>query len=807
MSFNRQDLLNWIQRFEGLSRTVYIDTKGIATIGIGFNIVDSSADSTLLQAGITSPTIQQLRSAGTILKSVASSNIKVTDSRLTSAQKAKIYNLGFTDDNPCYTILAVQVAPTVNFLQNKIFGTTIWNKISDPRQIAIIDIAFNLGQNKFSKFQQFINDVKSAATETNSELSAECWWEAGSDLLNSNWSTDVQQDRVTADYQAVVGYAAPINWNTGGRPRPLTGFIWANTPVRLAPEQFYPWSWDVNVNPDDGPPFDLHYDWNWSPFNSNNSGIPTPPAVDTSGANTGSSISGGINISGGTNTDGGGDINGGTNVGGSFNLNGGNDNSGGNNTNGGTDTPPNATPITTVWVSDANYSYSWYAVNPYTGQIIEGPDKSPPQDAPHVLGNNFAMVNGILCQWDDGQQIWVPVLLQNPNVNPNNPDNSSSGNNYLASNLNSYGDDGTLPTDDSNFGGSNTINIVSSTSVNPWSSDPLGLNITGGDDTTDNTTDNSGNTSLPGDDSSPAGDNTIDIPGAGTTDPWNWDPLGTQGTSTYSPPTDAGTDNSTTGGNNPPVADGNAAFDDSNSSADNNAAGGNDAADNSNNSGDNVADNSNAGGGTVAGGGAGDGTGSSTYDDSGGWIYGADTHAGTPPITIDGSTEGGSGGCFVAGTLISTANGLTPIEEIKEGDNVFTYDGNSKGNILHIVEKVFVSESTEIISLDIETEKLQCTPLHRFYTGKWVPAKELNVGDRIMDIKGEWKELKAMNKEAKNQTVHNFQVNTNHNYFVGKTAILVHNMKVSDPNRWEYLDPTTFDDWLGIIDDPSLNAG
>ena len=118
-----------------------------------------------------------------------------------------------------------------------------------------------------------------------------------------------------------------------------------------------------------------------------------------------------------------------------------------------------------------------------------------------------------------------------------------------------------------------------------------------------------------------------------------------------------------------------------------------------------------------------------------------------------------------------------------------------------------MSESTEIISLDIETEKLQCTPLHRFYTGKWVPAKELNVGDRIMDIKGEWKELKAMNKEAKNQTVHNFQVNTNHNYFVGKTAILVHNMKVSDPNRWEYLDPTTFDDWLGIIDDPSLNAG
>ena len=146
-----------------------------------------------------------------------------------------------------------------------------------------------------------------------------------------------------------------------------------------------------------------------------------------------------------------------------------------------------------------------------------------------------------------------------------------------------------------------------------------------------------------------------------------------------------------------------------------------------------------------------------------------------------GGTGGGGskgGGCFVKDTLISTANGMIPIEHVKEGDAVYSYDFESKKEELKPVEEIFISERDQIIVLDFGAEKIRCTPPHKFYTGEWVAAFELKVGDSIMDIKGQWNKIQNIQHEVKLQQVINFRVNKNHNYFVGKMALLVHNDKL-----------------------------
>lgn len=57
-----------------------------------------------------------------------------------------------------------------------------------------------------------------------------------------------------------------------------------------------------------------------------------------------------------------------------------------------------------------------------------------------------------------------------------------------------------------------------------------------------------------------------------------------------------------------------------------------------------------------------------------------------------------SGGCFVAGTMISTDDGFTPIEEIKVGDRVWSEDTATCEKALKKVKKVFVRE--KIVSSD-----------------------------------------------------------------------------------------------------------
>ncbi len=55
--------------------------------------------------------------------------------------------------------------------------------------------------------------------------------------------------------------------------------------------------------------------------------------------------------------------------------------------------------------------------------------------------------------------------------------------------------------------------------------------------------------------------------------------------------------------------------------------------------------------------------------------------------------------CFIAGTLILTADGEVPIEDIKSGDKVWTYNIDSGEEELAEVPNIFARNSQEFIKL------------------------------------------------------------------------------------------------------------
>ena len=138
-----------------------------------------------------------------------------------------------------------------------------------------------------------------------------------------------------------------------------------------------------------------------------------------------------------------------------------------------------------------------------------------------------------------------------------------------------------------------------------------------------------------------------------------------------------------------------------------------------------------------------------------------------------------NGKCFVAGTLISTPLGLIPIEEIKAGDKVYSFDEDTKFVSENTVETVFVRETTELVNISIGTETIRSTPDHPFYVPKkgFTNAVELRAGDILLNINGEYVIIEKIQHEILESPikVYNFRVANYHTYFVGENNVGVHN--------------------------------
>ena len=142
-------------------------------------------------------------------------------------------------------------------------------------------------------------------------------------------------------------------------------------------------------------------------------------------------------------------------------------------------------------------------------------------------------------------------------------------------------------------------------------------------------------------------------------------------------------------------------------------------------------------------------------------------------MTITGSCNCGSGGCFLAGTEISLADGSTkPIESIEAGDVVMAWDmksGELKPDPVRAVQ-----DPREVDSYLILNDRLRVTASHPMLSdGEWVKAGDLKVGDHLTAADGSVVTVATIEKVPGPVTVYNFEVNPYGTYVAN--GIVVHN--------------------------------
>jgi hypothetical protein len=132
--------------------------------------------------------------------------------------------------------------------------------------------------------------------------------------------------------------------------------------------------------------------------------------------------------------------------------------------------------------------------------------------------------------------------------------------------------------------------------------------------------------------------------------------------------------------------------------------------------------------------------------------------------------------CFTEGTLVAIEKGNKKIEDIKEGDLVWSYNEETGKKELKKVVELSRNTSSSLVKISVNGTEITCTPEHPFYVdGNWVEAKNLTKGMLLTTLEGKTSPVESINFLDENVKVYNFEVEGNHNYYVSEKRILVHN--------------------------------
>uniref|UniRef100_UPI0016266769 polymorphic toxin-type HINT domain-containing protein n=2 Tax=Chryseobacterium lathyri TaxID=395933 RepID=UPI0016266769 len=132
--------------------------------------------------------------------------------------------------------------------------------------------------------------------------------------------------------------------------------------------------------------------------------------------------------------------------------------------------------------------------------------------------------------------------------------------------------------------------------------------------------------------------------------------------------------------------------------------------------------------------------------------------------------------CFTEGTLVATEKGNKKIEDIKEGDLVWSYNEETAQKELKKVVALSRNTSSSLVKISVNGTEITCTPEHPFYVnGSWMEAKHLTKGMLLTTLDGKTSPIESIKFLDEKVKVYNFEVEGNHNYYVSEKGILVHN--------------------------------
>jgi hypothetical protein len=133
---------------------------------------------------------------------------------------------------------------------------------------------------------------------------------------------------------------------------------------------------------------------------------------------------------------------------------------------------------------------------------------------------------------------------------------------------------------------------------------------------------------------------------------------------------------------------------------------------------------------------------------------------------------------------VHTSHGDVAIENIHEGDSVVSRNAVTGKLEPEPVTALTPLHQSSLLEVRIEGQQAPLRPSinHPFWVkrgnaldGSWLRADKMHVGDFVQSVQGAWRRVVAITPLPGQETVYNFTVAKDHDYFVGETGFLVHN--------------------------------
>ncbi|HUQ85548.1 MAG TPA: alpha-2-macroglobulin family protein [Candidatus Limnocylindrales bacterium] len=138
-------------------------------------------------------------------------------------------------------------------------------------------------------------------------------------------------------------------------------------------------------------------------------------------------------------------------------------------------------------------------------------------------------------------------------------------------------------------------------------------------------------------------------------------------------------------------------------------------------------------------------------------------------------SQGGGGGCFVAGTqILMSDKSLKSIEKVKAGDWILTRSNASNHEL--VKAKVASTHKAEEPGFLIINSTLKVTANHKLFSnGEWKEAGSVQPGDYMYDADSAPVRISSIEWQRQKATVYNLEIEKYHTFFAG--GFWVHNQK------------------------------